>query len=175
MPTELEWSLSPITKGSLRYGDPTPSKEDLAIEKEWGNNQNNQTNNGNWTTKLGERIVKEKLESLGITVWKPTEKQGLRVDWETPNFMVEVKTRSWTTSGTAGEKVLGVPYKYSEVPELYGKPLLIVCVAYQEWELSHVDKMKVFGKVSPSKQKMIDLWSDMGITFVPFTQLESHV
>ena len=46
--------------------------------------------------------------------------------------MVEVKSRSWCTTGTAGEKVR-VPYKYADIPNLYNKPLMIVCVAYQEW------------------------------------------
>ena len=63
--------------------------------------------------------------------------QGVHPDWETEDAIWEVKTRNWSVPGTAGEKILGVPYKYSDVPELYGKPLKIVCVAYQEWECTH--------------------------------------
>ena len=39
--------------------------------------------------------------------------------------------------GNSREKVFGTMYKYSDLPQIYGKPLYIVCVAYQEWELSY--------------------------------------
>ena len=56
-----------------------------------------------------------------------------------------MKTHTWCTTGTAGEKILGVPFKYSELPRLYGKPLKIICVAYQERELY---KFGVIGETS---------------------------
>jgi hypothetical protein len=58
-------------------------------------------------------------------------------DLECDDFVYEVKARSWTTPGTAGEKILGTPLKYGEVPRLYHKPLQIVLVAYQEYEARH--------------------------------------
>ena len=82
-----------------------------------------------------------------------------------------MKTRSWTTSGTAGEKVFGVPYKYAEIPKLYGKPLKIVCVAYQECELMH-GKTRVFGDdISTEKKEMLAFWKERNIEFVKFSDI----
>ena len=74
------------------------------------------------------------LEKIGKIVKRPEKKNHYLPDWETDDAIWEVKTRNWNTPGTAGEKVLGVPYKYSDIPRLYGKPLKIVLVAYQEHE-----------------------------------------
>ena len=95
-------------------------------------------------------------------------------DWETDKYIYEVKTRNWTTSGTAGEKVLGVMYKYSEIPELYGKPLKIVCVAYQEHELTY-GNTKIFGEVCSSKKKFLDLAKSMDIEYIKFSDLVSQI
>ena len=166
------WVLSPITQTSLRTCDPSVTECDMKLERLWGNNQIGSTNNGNWTTKYGEELVRKQFEMDKIPIWKPENKQGLQPDWETPEYIIEVKTRNWTTSGTAGEKVFGVPYKYSDVPKLYGKPLLIICVAYQEWELTHIPKYNIFGtNVSENKRKQLELWKSMDIHFVPFSKL----
>lgn len=58
----------------------------------------------------------------------------MKPDLECDDYVYEIKSRTYSTSGTAGEKILGVPLKYSEVPILYGKPLKIILVAYQEQE-----------------------------------------
>jgi len=143
-------------------------------EKTWGNliigrcdpNQTSQ-----WTTVLGESIVAEILTRRGHTVYRPKNMNGYKPDWEIENAIIEVKTRNWTTSGTAGEKVFGVPYKYAEIPKLYGKPLKIVCVAYQEYELTH-GKTKVFGEDIPTEKKeMLDFWKERGIEFVKFSDI----
>ena len=170
---DFTWALHPITTSSLRTCDPTITNEDKKYEREWGNMYIKSTNdNGNWTTKLGEGVVKKLFEISGVNIWKPTRKNGMEPDWETDKFIIEVKSRNWTTSGTAGEKVLGVPYKYSDVPELYGKPLLIICIAYQEWELTHVEKMKIFGNdVSKNKKLQRKLWREMNIYYIPFSEL----
>ena len=168
----MDWVLEPVTRSSLRTSDPSVTKEDQIAEKEWGNRQIQSINNGNWTTKYGEEIVRQQFASNGVDIWRPKRMDGIQPDWETNDYIIEVKSRSWTTSGTAGEKVMGVPYKYSDVPTLYNKPLLIVCIAYQEWELTNVDKMKIFGTgVSPHKRKQLELWRSMGIHFVPFSKL----
>ena len=89
--------------------------------------------------------------------------------------MVEVKSRTWCTTGTAGEKVLGVPYKYADVPNLYNKPLMIVCVAYQEWELTH-GTTRVFGDVPPRQQRLLDIYAnEMDITFMKFSDLVTQM
>jgi hypothetical protein len=177
----LNWAIHPFING-LTYtlkktNELTITKQrDIAqkTEKNWGNQIIGQSNNGNWTTLLGEGIVFETLKKLGENPRKPENKNGYSPDWETDEYIYEVKTRNWTTSGTAGEKVLGVMYKYSEIPELYGKPLKIVCVAYQEHELTY-GNTKIFGKVCPSKKKFLDLAKSLNIEYIKFTDLAARL
>ena len=177
----VSWAIIPFNNGLTYDIKKTPEltigkQRDIAqkTEKEWGNQIIGQKNNGNWTTLLGEGIVFETLKKLGENPRKPETKNGYLPDWETDKYIYEVKTRSWTTSGTAGEKVLGVIYKYSDIPELYGKPLKIVCVAYQEHELTH-GNTKIFGEVSESKKKFLDLAKSMHIEYVKFSDLVSQL
>lgn len=138
-------------------------------EKIWGNKINGTTDIIQWTTHLGENLVKDTLEKLGFNITKPVKKNHYQPDFEIETGIVEVKTRNWTTPGTAGEKVFGVPYKYSDVPRLYGKPLFIVCVGYQEFELT-CKNTRIFGKdISPEKKNMLEYWSKMNIYFIPFS------
>lgn len=141
-----------------------------ASEKEWGNKMIGQKGNGNWTTRLGEDLVRDTLKELGKNPRKPKSIGGYLPDWETDDAIWEVKTRSWTVSGTAGEKVLGTMFKYAQVPELYGKPLRIVCVAYQEWELGH-GATRIFGDVCPQQRRMLEVAKENGIEYVKFSEL----
>ena len=146
----------------------TDKKISNNLEKIWGNKMIGGKRTNQWTTKLGEYIVKRTLKLKGKNVWRPKSINGCRPDWETDDYIYEVKTRNWTTSGTAGEKVLGVPYKYSDVPRIYGKPLKIVCVAYQENEMED----KIFSnKISDEKKLMKKMWKEMDITFEKFSQM----
>ena len=89
--------------------------------------------------------------------------------------MYEVKTSNWWVSGTAGEKVYGTFIKYQNIPELYGKPLRIVCVAYQEEELLN-GKTKYFGENITEKTKQIlELASSWGIEYIQFSDLVSSI
>ena len=65
-------------------------------------------------------------------------------------------------------------YKYSDISELYGKPVKIVCVAYQEHELTH-GNTKIFGEVSESKKKFLDLAKSMYIEYIKFSDLVSQI
>lgn len=178
----IEWCYRPLVEPNLISSNlirwPKTSRlKAQQSEKKWGNKMTNQTNNGQWTTKLGEWIVREVLERSGERVWRPTQKTdvggkyGLRPDWETDEYIWEVKTQNWCVSGTAGEKILGAPWKYAAVPRLYGKPLKIVCVAYQEWEARN--KFHLFEKesLSDERKKQKKMWKDMGIEFIPFSDL----
>jgi hypothetical protein len=89
--------------------------------------------------------------------------------------MYEVKTRNWTTTGTAGEKVLGVMYKYSDIPDLYGKPLKIVCVAFQEYELTN-GPTKIFGdELSDRKKAYLELAKTQDIEYMKFSDLVASI
>lgn len=126
------------------------------------------------TGAMGEKITWDVCERLGKNPRKPIKFDNhLRPDIETDDAIIEVKTRSWCTTGTVGEKLFAVPYKYCDLPELYGKPLWIVCVAYQEWE-AKAGNTVVFDDIkSPStnQQKMLDLWKSMDIHYVKFSDL----
>ena len=107
---------------------------------------------------------------LNYKTWRPKNKEGFKPDLETKDFIIEVKTRNWTTSGTAGEKVLGTPYKYSRVPKLYGKPLLIVLVAYQEFECSK-GKLNVLTPDCEIQKEILNIYKKHNIHYIKFSDL----
>ena len=119
-----------------------------------------------WSTPLSETIFLEYLQNTNnkiITrnkVYKSSTGKKLKPDFETEKAVYEIKCRTWNTTGTAGEKILGVPYKYSELPRLSGKPLYIVLMAYQEKE--------DFGIFNSD---ILKYWRLQGITFIKFTDL----
>ena len=182
----IKWALNPWVNSQNIYGTKGNKPKKMTLnegqtctdlyetarseERKWGNEMINQKNNGQWTTKLGESLVFDVLKALGKNPRPCKKKQRFEPDWETDDYIIEVKTSNWTVTGTAGEKVLGTPYKYSEIPELYGKPLKIICVAYQEWELTH-GKTPVFGDVSGIKKEALEFWKNKGIEYVKFSHL----
>ena len=148
-------------------------KEAERKEKEWGNSMIGQKNNGQWTTLLGERLVYDVLELRGEHPKKVERKGGFEPDWECDDYIYEVKTSNWWVTGTAGEKVLGTWIKYQEIKELYGKPLRIICVANQEYELEY-GKIKYFGKnVTCKTEQALALAKSWGIEYMRFSDLIS--
>lgn len=140
-------------------------------EKKWGNDMIKQQNNGQWTTLLGERLVYDVLVLRGENPRKPVTKGGFAPDWETDDYIYEVKTSNWWVDGTAGEKVLGTFIKYQNIPELYGKPLKIVCVACQEDELT-TGKTRYFGEnITKKTRELLDLAKTWNIEYVSFSDL----
>jgi|TARA_Y100000389_G_scaffold158935_1_gene160555 hypothetical protein len=168
----LQWAMDPFVNGQTFKGVSKTNREIAALrEKQLGNELIGDVSNNQWTTKLGEHLVRDVLEIQGQNPRRPRKIDGYSPDWETDQYIVEVKTRSWCTTGTAGEKVLGVPSKYCDIPLLYGKPLLIVAVGYQEWELRH-GQTRYFGKdIKPRIQQQLDMWKSWEITFLPFSEL----
>lgn len=173
------WALNPYKNGLAskivkQHGKTVDSqrKDACITEKEWGNQQIQQKNNGNWTTLLGEGMVKTLLMLHGLNPHKPHKKDGCsyEVDWECDTCMVEVKTRNWTTSGTAGEKVLGTMYKYADIPTIYRKPLKIVCIGYQEYELTNCTT-KIFNTMSERQKKFLELAKSFNIEYIRFSDL----
>ena len=167
----IKWATTPWING-LTYKKIKKVERDIAAkkEKEWGNKLINMTNNGNWTTRVGEGIVHDILINKNENPRRPTQLCCYNPDWQTDKCIYEVKTSNWTVPGTAGEKVLGTMYKYSDIPILYEKPLKIVCVAYQEYELSN-GTTRIFGEISENKQKFIDLAKSMNIEYIKFSDL----
>ena len=132
----IDWCLNKFENGiTYKKISEETRKEANRKEKEFGYEIIDKITN-QWTTKLGEHLVAETLLKFGENVRKPQKIEHFKPDLETDEYIIEIKTRNWTTLGTAGEKVLGVPLKYLDVPIHYDKPLLIILVGYQEYEYS---------------------------------------
>ena len=154
---------------------PTEKKDLKNIEDEWGRKmlklkRPDLTLKKQWTNKFGEHIAEELYEILGKNPKSATKMNHLVPDLETDDYIVEVKTQTYYTSGTAGEKILGTPFKYRDVPELYKKPLLIVCVGGAE----KICKEN-YGILSKNKDenasKILDFYKSMGIEYRGITDI----
>ena len=130
------WANDGFIKNDLHHFDLKDTKNiklKQIHERQWGNRMARTFNNQNWTTKVGEglvyRILKKICENTKYTV-NNINTGKLRPDFEVSNLCyVEVKTFAWTSTGTANEKIVTAPIKYSEL--LNKKPLLIVLIAKQ--------------------------------------------
>lgn len=166
-----------------------PKKErELRAKQEaiWGNQMLRIINNTpharhkvNWSTKVSEWLVQQILIASGYhpqrTTYKSHDKKHTyKPDWTTQHHIYEVKARTWFTSGTAGEKVLGAPTKYRDVPHSSNKPLHIICMAFQEYELTH-GPTPIFHPdihtLSPTLHTIIHFYqSTLNIHFTTFTE-----
>lgn len=153
----LSSEVKQYLKGDLSF---LPSRT-KAYEDEWGKDITN-SNSCMWMTQFSEQIVAEVLNA------KPCQqKNGYRLDLETDEYVIEVKGGTYLTAGTAHEKIAGVLFKYAEVPRIFGKPLLVVCVAGAE---QFARKTGLFGSEAPERQQLLDLGKSLGISFVPLSQ-----
>jgi hypothetical protein len=119
-----------------------------------------------WTNKFGEHICEELYTLLGKAVSKPVKKDHYQPDLEVDDAIIEAKAGTFHTRGTAGEKILGSPLKYAEVPELYGKPLKIVCMGGAE-KVCREDYGILRGeKLSAQKNKILECFREIGIEYV---------
>ena len=182
----IRWCYEGITDITLRN---TSDNKKLKTSKEqediWGNKTISQEGNGQWTTLLCEGLAMEALKKLGRkNVRKTTQmKSSVRnkkysPDLECDDYVYEVKGRNWSTSGTAGEKILGVPLKYGEIPTLYKKPLQIILVGYQEYEAR---EGFAFGDLLDSTNQTKELhdslafYKEHGIEYVAFTDILKNI
>jgi hypothetical protein len=173
----IHWALTPPDKIQKNKTESIKQQQKIATEKEkkWGNEMIGKINNCQWTTLLGENLVRDVLVLRGENPRRPERRNGYEPDWETDKAIYEVKTRNWNVNGTAGEKVLGTWIKYQDIPNIYGKPLRIVCVAYQEEELTN-GKTKFFGpNVTKKTRQILDLVKSWDIDYIPFSELISNI
>lgn len=177
----IRWCYEPITAISLLNSN---QKEELKkvndVEKAWARSVIGGVGS-QWTTKFCQDLVKEALVKLGRKNVKRAETKQSSVrnknyepDLECDEYVYEVKGRNWTTSGTAGEKTLGTPLKYGELPKLYKKPLQIVLVGYQEYE---VKRGFAFGDLldknnqTKELQESLAFYKEHSIEYVAFTDI----
>lgn len=109
-----------------------------------------------WSGTFGQEIFKE-MRPAG---WTPRTISGFALDWEDSDYVYEVKTQFHFSGGTAQEKIAAVPIKYMNVPDLFGKPLRIVCLAGAE------TYAKVFFKDCEKTKSQLALWKEWGIEYV---------
>jgi len=168
----ITWAITKPPKIIKKLNCTIKSQKDTAQkeEKQWGNRMIGQSNNGQWTTLLGEKLVYDVLKQKGENPRKVQKKEGFQPDWETDNYIYEVKTSNWYVDGTAGEKVYGTFIKYQNIPELYGKPLKIVCIAKQEDELTN-GKINYFDNVTEKTKQILELAASWNIEYIKFSDL----
>jgi len=124
-----------------------------------------------WTNKFGEHLCEEIYTLLGKTVTKPINKKNYQPDSEVDDAILEAKAQTFYTSGTAGEKILGSPFKYAEVPELYGKPLKIICIGGAE-KICREQYGNLPGeKCSAQKKKILSCFGEIGIEYIGATDI----
>ena len=121
--------------------------------------------------KFGEILAKEYYILIGeFKTDKPEKLDGHDLDLETLKEMIEVKTGSYFTTGTAGEKNYGVPYKYRKVPRLYNKPLLIIIIGGDK-----KDSALVCETDDPENEIHKEFWRSQNITFTCFKKLLNNL
>jgi hypothetical protein len=85
--------------------------------------------------------------------------------------VIEVKTETYFTEGTAGEKILGVPFKYRKIPMLYSKPLQILCIGGAE-KASREQYGNLPGPIVSSDDTVwFDFYKSQQIEFIGATDL----
>ena len=119
-----------------------------------------------WTNKFGEHLAEEIYTLLGKTVSKPVKKEHYQPDSEVDDAILEAKAGTFHTSGTAGEKILGCPFKYAEIPDLYGKPLKILCMGGAEKVCRESYGNLPGAKCSTQKKKFLEFFRENRIEYI---------
>jgi hypothetical protein len=149
---------------------PTGKNNDERKDAEdvWGRKLTNKEKD--WSGPFGQNLVNEFMKISGQQVTIPEPINGLKPDLETDTHIIEVKTQTFFTPGTAGEKIMGVPFKYASVPRLFGKPLLVITLACAE-KRSYEYGIFPGPFRSPEQQEMIDYYESKNIRFERFTSM----
>lgn len=128
-----------------------------------------------WTNKFGEHICEELFMLLGKKITKPKKKENYQPDSEVDDAIVEAKAGTYFTDGTAGEKILGCPFKYAEIPDLYSKPLKILCMGGAE-KLCREQYGNLPGKkCTRQKAKFLKFFKENRIEYVGATDILSQL
>lgn len=121
---------------------------------------------GQWTNKFGEHLLEEIYEIQNIKFKKPINKNNHQPDLEVDECVLEAKAETYFTEGTAGEKILGVPFKYRNVPELYKKPLKIYCLGGAEKSCREQYGILDGPKMDKEAKEMLEFWKKKKIEYI---------
>jgi len=163
-----DMSFLPAIEKTTKTADEAKYK---ALEDTWGqtmlkNRRPDLKLDKQWTNKFGEHICEEIFTLMGKTVSKPVKKEHYQPDTEVDDAIVEAKCQTFHTSGTAGEKILGCPFKYAEIPDLYGKQLKILCMGGAEKVCRESYGNLSGAKCSAQKRKFLDFFRENGIEYI---------
>ena len=181
-PTVIRWLYGDLSfLPSIEKKNKTQDeKKYKTCEDEWGRNvlhirRPDLKLDKQWTNKFGEHLFEELQILIGKPCKKPVNKEHYEPDFEVDDCIWEVKTGTYFTSGTAGEKILGSPFKYAEVPQLYGKCLKIICIGGAEKVCREQYGNLPGGKCSEQKKKFLDFYLEHGIEFVAATDIINRI
>lgn len=169
--------------GDLSFLPPIEKKNKTAdeakykvLEDKWGqdmlkNRRPDLKLDKQWTNKFGEHLCEEIYIILGKEIFKPVKKEHYQPDSEVDDAIVEAKAGTFYTGGTAGEKILGCPFKYAEIPELYSKPLKILCMGGAEKQCRQQYGNLSGPKCSPQKKKFLEFFKENKIEYIGATDI----
>lgn len=120
---------------------------------------------------FGEQLVKEYyILTNEFKTDKPKIKNYI-LDLETNKNIIEVKTSSFFTTGTAKEKIYGVPWKYSNVSLECKKPLLVILLGCNKGLCDLVEQSNC-----KNKESIKQFWKDnLNVEFIKFTDLLNNL
>ena len=124
-----------------------------------------------WTNKFGEHLCEEIYILNGKEISKPVKKEHYQPDYEVDDAIIEAKAGTFHTGGTAGEKILVCPFKYSEIPDLYSKPLIILCIGGAEKVCREQYGNLAGSKCSAKKKKFLDFFKENRIEYIGATDI----
>ena len=158
------------------FGDLSFIKKSKNEEDIWGRNvlkirRKDLKLDKQWTNKFGEHICEEIFYLLEKNISIPKKKKHFQPDLENDEYIIEVKTGTYYTTGTASEKILGTPLKYCEIPELYNKKLQIICVGGAEKICR--EKFCILGncKKNSKIKQFLDFYKQHNIEYVAMTDM----
>ena len=128
-----------------------------------------------WTKNFGEHISEEINYLLGKIVTKPIKKNHYVPDLEVDDAIIEVKTQTYKTTGTAGEKILGCPFKYAEIPRLYNKKLIIICIGGAEKACREEYGNLEGNKCSTEKNEFLEFFKSKKIEYIGITDIIRNI
>jgi hypothetical protein len=170
-PEVIQWLF-----GDLSFLPNIKNKKELKkLEDEWGQKtlkirRPDLKLDKQWTNKFGEHICEELFMLMGKVVTKPIKKEHFQPDSDVDDAILEAKAGTYFTIGTAHEKILGCPFKYAEIPDLYSKPLKIICMGGAE-KICREKYGNIGEKCSSQKQKFLSFFKENRIEFIGATDI----
>jgi hypothetical protein len=125
-----------------------------------------------WTGTLGEHVVPTLLQAAGHNVVPRRRFGRIHPDVVTTSAVFEIKTQTYRTGGTAGEKIMGVPYKYCNFKEQYGLDVVVVCLARAD---ALARAYGVLGPATPAQRAHHALWTAQGVRFLSIHDLIASI